>query len=73
MAIPNKVTTLFDGTQLTSLTQANDLKDTLQSCGVTTVIDKVIDSKTKEPIPSQISITQPSSLQSITQLTKNLC
>ncbi len=64
----NKVTTLFDSTELTDLTQSDDLKQTLQSCGVTTVIDKVIDSKTKEPIPSVISIKQPSTLESITQL-----
>jgi len=66
----NKVTTLFDGTVLTSFDQADDLKQTQEACSVTTVIDKVIDSKTKEPIPSQVTITQPSGLQSITQLTK---
>jgi len=66
----NKVTTLFDGTELTNFDRADDLKQTQEACSVTTVIDKVIDNKTKEPIPSQVTITQPSGLQSITQLTK---
>lgn len=66
----NKVTTLFDGTQLIDLNQADDLKQTLQSCAVTTVIDKVIDIKTKKPIPSKITVTQPSGLKNVTQLSK---
>lgn len=66
----NKATTLFDGTVLTRLNQADDLKQTLQSCSATTIIDKVIDSKTKQPIPGTITITQPSGLQSTTNISK---
>ena len=50
----NKVTTLPDGTQLTDLKQADDLKQSLQSCAVTTIIDNVLDSKNQSPIPALI-------------------
>ncbi len=66
-----KVTTEVDGTELTSTKQADELKETLQSCAVDTVIDNVIDSKTKEEIPNKITITLPSGLTSITNIIKS--
>jgi RHS repeat-associated protein len=65
-----KVTTSKDGSQVTSILQADDLKETILSNGVTTVIDKVVDSKTLDEIPHIITVTQPSGLVSSTEMNK---
>lgn len=59
-----------DGTQTLERRQADDLKETQQVCGVTTVTDKVRDPKTLQEIPSLITVTQPSGLRSVTTLSK---
>ena len=65
-----KVTTSKDGSQVTSILQADDLKETILSNGVTTVIDKVVDTKTLDEIPQVITVTQPSGLVSSTTINK---
>ncbi|PWQ94300.1 DUF1566 domain-containing protein [Leucothrix arctica] len=65
-----KVTTDTTGTEFINVKQADDLKESSQSCSIETVVDSVIDSKTKEEIPSQITITLPSGLEHITEVTK---
>jgi len=65
-----KVTTSKDGSLVTSIMQADDLKETILSNGVTTVIDKVVDSKTLDEIPQVITVTQPSGLVNSTTINK---
>ena len=65
-----KVTNFKDGSQVTSILQADKLKETILSNGVTTVIDKVVDTKTKDEIPHIITVTQPSGLVSSTEINK---
>ena len=65
-----KVTNFKDGSQVTSILQADELKETILSNGVTTVIDKVVDAKTLDEIPQVITVTQPSGLVSSTTINK---
>jgi len=64
------VTTFKDLSQLTRTQQNDDLKATYQSSGVVTVIDNVIDVKTKQEIPHIITTSLPSGLTSVIQFDK---
>ncbi len=64
------ITTFKDLSQLVSTQQGDDLKTSYQSSGVLTVIDNVVDVKTKQEIPHIITTTLPSGLASIVQLDK---
>jgi RHS repeat-associated protein len=65
-----KVTTHKDGSIVTQILQADQLKETILSKGVSTVIDKVIDEKTQDETPSVITVTQPNGLTNVTGLQK---
>jgi len=65
------ITTFKDLSQLTSTQQQDDLKATYQSFGVLTVIDKIIDAKTKQAIPQVITTIMPSGLTNVIQLDKS--
>ncbi|MBQ0752639.1 MAG: thrombospondin type 3 repeat-containing protein [Gammaproteobacteria bacterium] len=66
-----RITTEKNGTVTTNILQSDRLKETTEMCGVSTVVDNVRDAKTNEEIPSVITVTQPSGLQSVTQITKD--
>jgi hypothetical protein len=63
-------TTNKDGLQTIKTRQADNLKETVQSCGVTTEIDRVFDPKTHDEIPSLITTTLPSNLSQSVAITK---
>ncbi len=65
-----KIITNEDGSIVSNILQADQLKETIVSYGVTTVIDKKLDEKTQDEMPSVITITQPSGLTSVTTLDK---
>ena len=65
-----KVTTYKDGTQSTNTRQPDNLKETIQSCGTTTVVDRILDTKTHDEIPQQITVSLPSGLTSVTTMAK---
>jgi RHS repeat-associated protein len=63
-----KEITYKNGATLIDILRADQLQQTTTYGGVTTVVDKVLDSKTLQEIPSVITITQPSGLASVTSL-----
>nr|WP_246119382.1 DUF1566 domain-containing protein [Aliikangiella coralliicola] len=63
-------TTHQDLSQTGIIRQADDLKETFTGSGVVTVIDKVIDTKTRQEIPHTITTTLPSGLISTSQVEK---
>ena len=65
-----KEITYKNGSTLIDILQADQLQQTTSYGGVTTVVDKVLDPKTLQEIPSVITITQPSGLSSVTSLNK---
>lgn len=65
-----KEITYKNGATLIDILRADQLQQTTTYGGVTTVVDKVLDSKTLQEIPSVITITQPSGLASVTSLNK---
>ncbi len=65
-----KETTYKNGSTLVDILRADQLQQTTSYGGVTIVVDKVLDSKTLQEIPSVIIVTQPSGLASTTTMTK---
>nr|WP_252737897.1 DUF1566 domain-containing protein [Marinobacter salexigens] len=65
-----KEITYKNGATLIDILRADQLQQTTTYGGVTTVVDKVLDSKTLQEIPSVITITQPSGRASVTSLNK---
>jgi len=65
-----KEITYKNGSTLVDILRADQLQQTTSYGGVTTVVDKVLDSKTLQEIPNVITITQPSGLSSTTAMTK---
>ncbi|SFD53815.1 Ig-like domain-containing protein [Pseudoalteromonas denitrificans] len=64
------VTTYADNSQREKITQADGLKESLNVSDTYSVIDKIIDEKTNQPIPHVITTTMPSGLKSVTQIDK---
>ncbi|MCC5859763.1 MAG: DUF1566 domain-containing protein [Ectothiorhodospiraceae bacterium] len=59
-----------DGTEVVRLQQADRLRETRESCGVTTEVENVLDARTRQEIPNVITVRQPDGLTSVTTLTK---
>jgi len=63
-----KEITYKNGTTLVDILRADQLQQTTLYGGVTTVVDKVLDPKTLQEIPSAITVSQPSGLTQNTTL-----
>uniref|UniRef100_UPI002A7EBAC8 Lcl domain-containing protein n=1 Tax=Reinekea sp. TaxID=1970455 RepID=UPI002A7EBAC8 len=66
-----KTTTHENGLVSTQTVSRDQLQESISQCGVSVFIDKQPDPKTQQEIPSRITVTQPSGLTQVTNLSKS--